>query len=301
MVIPIQSTRGSSEYLIGGEFRVNRLGYGTMQLTGPGTWGYPGNPDEAVRVLRRAVDLGVNFLDTADSYGPVVAEELIKRALHPYPSDLVIATKAGLARPGPGIWQPLGRPEYLRQQVEMSLRHLGVERIPLFQLHRIDPKVPLEDQVGELKDMRASGKIGSVGLSKVTLDQLKTAQAIVPIATVQNLYNVAYRSAEAMVDYTVARDIGFIPWFPLADGKLVKSSGPLRQLAADLGVTPSQLSLAWLLRRSQTMLPIPGTSKIHHLEENVAATQVVLSDREYAKIETAAATLFTRKAAVPGV
>jgi pyridoxine 4-dehydrogenase len=289
MATPAQSARASGEFVIGGEFPVNRLGYGTMQLTGPGTWGYPDDPDEAVRVLRRAVDLGVNFLDTADSYGPGVAEELVRKALHPYPGDLVIATKAGLARPGPGIWRPLGRPEYLRQQVEMSLRHLRLERIPLFQLHRVDPKVPLEDQVGELKSMRDSGKIGSVGLSKITVAQLKAAQAIVPIATVQNLYNLAYRSSEDLVDYTAVQGIGFIPWFPLASGKLARPSRPLGQLAANRGVAPSQLALAWLLRRSPTMLPIPGTSNVQHLEDNIAAAEVALSDGDCALIEAAVA------------
>ncbi len=279
--------KASGEFLIGGTLPVTRLGFGTMQLTGPGVWGDPDDPGEAVRVLRRAVELGVNFLDTADSYGPVVAEELIKKALFPYSDDLVIATKAGLTRHGPGIWRPVGRPEYLRQQAEMSLRHLGLERIPLFQLHRIDPQVPLADQVGELRNLRDEGKIAFIGLSEVTVGQLRAAQEIAPIATVQNLYNLANRSAEDLLDYSAAHSVGFIPWFPLATGDLAKPGGPLAGLAARHGATPSQLALAWLLHRSPVMLPIPGTSHAGHLEENVAAAQVSLSDDEYAALEAA--------------
>jgi pyridoxine 4-dehydrogenase len=287
MTTQAQPAKASGEFSIGGKLPVTRLGYGTMQLTGPGVWGDPKDPDEAVRVLRRAVDLGVNFLDTADSYGPVVAEELIKKALHPYPADLVIATKAGQTRPGPGIWVPLGRPDYLRQQAEMSLRHLGLEQIPLFQLHRIDPKVPLEDQVGELAKLRDEGKIGFIGLSEVTVGQLRAAQEIAPIATVQNLYNLANRSAEELLDYSAANDIGFIPWFPLATGELAKPGGPLAELAARRGASPSQLALAWLLRRSPVVLPIPGTSSVAHLEDNVAAAGIALSEGEYASLEAA--------------
>ncbi len=238
-------------------------------------------------MLRRAVDLGVNFLDTADSYGPAVAEELIRKALHPYPADLVIATKAGLTRQGPGRWAPVGRPEYLRQQAEMSLRHLGLEQIPLFQLHRIDPQVPLEDQLGELAKLRDEGKIGFIGLSEVTVDQLRAAQAITPVATVQNLYNLANRGAEELLDYSAANGIGFIPWFPLATGELARPGGPLAELAARRGASPSQLALAWLLRRSPVMLPIPGTSSTAHLEDNVAAAGIALSDGEYASLEAA--------------
>jgi aryl-alcohol dehydrogenase-like predicted oxidoreductase len=282
-----QPAKASGEFSIGGKLPVTRLGYGTMQLPGPGVWGDPKNPGEAVRVLRRAVDLGVNFIDTADAYGPVVAEALIKKALHPYPADLVIATKAGLTRQGPGIWTPVGRPEYLRQQAEMSLRHLGLERIPLFQLHRIDPQVPLEDQVGELAKLREEGKIGFIGLSEVTVDQLRAAQAVAPIATVQNLYNLANRSAEELLDYSAANSIGFIPWFPLATGKLAKPGGPLAELAARRGASPSQLALAWLLHRSPVVLPIPGTSSVAHLEDNVAAAGIALSEGEYAALEAA--------------
>jgi aryl-alcohol dehydrogenase-like predicted oxidoreductase len=258
-----------------------------MQLTGPGVWGEPKDPDEAVRVLRRAVDLGVNFLDTADAYGPVVAEPLIKKALHPYPADLVIATKVGHTRQGPGLWAPVGRPEYLRQQTEMALRLLGLEQIPLMQLHRIDPKVPLADQVGELAKLQEEGKIRFIGLSEVTVGQLRAAAEIAPIATVQNLYNLADRSAEELLDYSAANGIGFIPWFPLATGELAKPGGPLAALAAKRGATPSQLALAWLLHRSPAMLPIPGTSSVSHLEDNVAAAGIALSEGEYAALEAA--------------
>ncbi|MGH3245836.1 MAG: aldo/keto reductase [Trebonia sp.] len=282
-----QPAKASGEFSIGGKLPVTRLGYGTMQLTGPGVWGDPKDPDGAVRVLRRAVDLGVNFLDTADAYGPVVAEPLIKKALHPYPADLVIATKVGHTRQGPNSWTPVGRPEYLRQQTELSLRFLGLEQIPLMQLHRIDPKVPLEDQVGELAKLRQEGKIRYIGLSEVTVDQLRTAAEITPIATVQNLYNLANRSAEELLDYSAANSIGFIPWFPLATGELAKPGGPLASLAAKRGVSPSQLALAWLLHRSPAMLPIPGTSSVAHLEDNVAAAGIALSDGEYAALEAA--------------
>jgi pyridoxine 4-dehydrogenase len=287
MTTQAQPAKASGEFSIGGKLPVTRLGYGTMQLTGPGVWGDPKDPDEAVRVLRRAVDLGVNFLDTADAYGPVVAEPLIKKALHPYPADLVIATKVGHTRQGPGIWTPVGRPEYLRQQTEMSLRFLGLEQIPLMQLHRIDPQVALEDQVGELAKLREEGKIRFIGLSEVTVDQLRAASEIAPIATVQNLYNLANRSAEELLDYSAANGIGFIPWFPLATGELAKAGGPLAALAAERGATPSQLALAWLLRRSPVMLPIPGTSTVSHLEDNVAAAGIALSEGEYAALEAA--------------
>jgi pyridoxine 4-dehydrogenase len=282
-----QPAKTSGEFAIGGKLPVTRLGYGTMQLTGPGVWGDPEDPDEALRVLRRAVELGVNFLDTADSYGPAVAEELIRKALHPYPSDLVIATKAGLTRHGPGIWRPVGRPEYLRQQAELSLRRLGLEQIPLFQLHRIDPAVPLEDQVGELKSLQDEGKIGFIGLSEVTVDELKAAEEIAPIATVQNLYNLANRSSEELLNYSATHDIGFIPWFPLSTGELAKPGGPLGPLAERRGVSPSQLALAWLLHRSPVVLPIPGTSSVEHLDDNVAAAEIALSESEYAALEAA--------------
>ena len=287
MTTQAQPAKASGEFSIGGKLPVTRLGYGTMQLTGPGVWGDPKDPDEAVRVLRRAVDLGVNFLDTADAYGPVVAEPLIKKALHPYPADLVIATKVGHTRQGPSLWAPVGRPEYLRQQTEMALRLLGLEQIPLMQLHRIDPQVPLADQVGELAKLQEEGKIRFIGLSEVTVDQLRAAAEITPIATVQNLYNLANRSAEELLDYSAANGIGFIPWFPLATGELAKPGSPLAELAAERGATPSQLALAWLLRRSPAMLPIPGTASVAHLEDNVAAAGITLSDGEYAALEAA--------------
>ena len=287
MTTQATSAKASGEFSIGGTLPVTRLGYGTMQLPGPGVWGEPRDPDEAVRVLRRAVELGVDFLDTADSYGPVVAEELIKRALHPYPSGLVIATKAGLTRQGPGRWTPVGRPAYLRQQAEMSLRHLGLEQIPLFQLHRVDPEVPLEDQVGELAALRDEGKIGFIGLSEVTVGQVEAARAVTPIATVQNLYNLGNRSSEELLDYSAANGIGFIPWFPLATGELAKPGGPLAALADEHGASPSQLALAWLLHRSPVMLPIPGTASVAHLEDNVAAAGISLSDAEFAALEAA--------------
>ncbi|PZT98557.1 MAG: oxidoreductase [Gordonia sp. (in: high G+C Gram-positive bacteria)] len=268
----------SGQFAIGGSLSVNRLGYGTMQLTGPGVWGPPANPDEAVKVLRRAVDLGVNLIDTADSYGPAIAEPLIRQALHPYADDLVIATKAGLTRSGPGDWRPVGRPEYLRQQAEMSLRILDIERIPLFQLHRIDPKVDLADQIGELKLLQEEGKINQIGLSEVNVDQLIEAQKIVEIATVQNLYNLANRSAQPLLDHCTAENIGFIPWFPLATGELAGPGSKLAAIAEQKQASPSQLALAWLLAKSPVMLPIPGTSSVDHLEDNMAAADIELSE-----------------------
>ena len=271
----------SGSFTIGGDLPVVRLGYGTMQLTGEGVWGPPKDHDEAVRVLRRAVELGITFFDTADSYGPVVAEELLKEALHPYADDVVIATKAGLTRQGPGIWTPLGNPAYLRQQAELSLRRLGLERIDLFQLHRIDPAVRLEDQVGELAKLRDEGKVRHIGLSEVSVQQLLDAQAVTPIATVQNLFNLANRDAEELLDHCEKHDIGFIPWFPLATGELSKEDGPLAAAAKEHDATPSQLALAWLLKRSPVMLPIPGTSSVDHLESNTAAAGIELTDEEY--------------------
>jgi len=282
------SAAASGQFTIGGDLPVTRLGYGTMQLTGEGVWGQPRDHDEAVRVIRRAVELGVTFFDTADSYGPDVAEPLLREALHPYGDDVVIATKAGLTRPGPGDWRPVGRPEYLRQQVEMSLRILGLDRIDLFQLHRIDPAVPVADQVGELAALQQEGKIRHIGLSEVSVDELKEAQQTATIASVQNLYNLASRDAEALLDHSEAEGIAFIPWFPLATGALAAPGGPLDALATEHDATPSQLALAWLLRRSPVMLPIPGTSSVSHLEDNVAAAQIDLSDDEFAALTKAA-------------
>ena len=279
--------KASGTYRIGGDLTVDRLGYGAMQITGPGVWGDPKDPGEAVRVLRRAVELGVTFIDTADSYGPFVSEQLIRAALHPYADDLVIATKAGLTRSGPHDWRPVGRPEYLRQQCELSLRHLGLEQIPLYQLHRIDPKVPLADQLGELALLKQEGKIGHIGLSEVSVAEIEAAQAITPIVSVQNLYNVANRQSEEVLEYCERNDLAFIPWFPIATGELAKPGGPLDAIAREHGATPAQLALAWLLRRSPVMLPIPGTSSVAHLEENVAAAQVQLTDDEYAALTKA--------------
>ncbi|WDL95120.1 aldo/keto reductase [Alicyclobacillus sp. ALC3] len=275
------SAKQSGSFTIGGDLTVNRLGYGAMQLTGPGIWGDPRDPEEAVRVLRRATELDVTFIDTADSYGPFVSEMLIKKALHPYPQDLVIATKAGLTRSGPNDWRPVGRPEYLRQQVHLSLRHLGLERIDLLQLHRIDSKVPLEEQVGELKLLQEEGKIRHIGLSEVTVEQIEAASKIAQIVSVQNLYNLAKRDAEPVLAYCEAHQIAFIPWFPLATGQLAKAGGPLDEMAKRLDVKPSQLALAWLLKRSPVMLPIPGTSSVAHLEENMAAVGIELHDADF--------------------
>src|SRR5579875_8307 len=278
----------SGTFELGGDLRVNRLGYGAMQLTGDGVWGPPADREEAIRVLRRAVEEGVNLIDTADSYGPAVAEELIREALHPYPDDLVIATKAGLVRPGPGDWQPLGRPEYLRQQCELSLRRLGLERIDLFQLHRIDPAVPVAESLGALVELQQEGKIRHIGLSEVSVAELQEAQRTATIASVQNLYNLADRSAEDLLDHCTEEGIAFIPWFPLATGKLAQEGGPLDEIAEEVGARPSQLALAWLLRRSPVMLPIPGTSSVSHLEDNLAAASIELTDDQYERLAEAA-------------
>ncbi|MQY05130.1 aldo/keto reductase [Actinomadura macrotermitis] len=274
----------SGTFEIGGDLPVRRLGFGAMQLTGPGVWGEPADRDEALRVLRRAVELGVTFVDTADSYGPFVSEELIAEALHPYAEDLVVATKGGLTRTGPNVWLPVGRPEYLRQCVEMSLRRLKLERIDLYQLHRIDPKVPLEEQLGVLRDMRDEGKIRHIGLSEVSVEEIGRARAIVEIATVQNLYNLTERKSQDVLEYCEREGIGFIPWFPLATGQLAAPGGVLAAAAERHGATPAQLALAWLLRRSPVMLPIPGTSKVAHLEENLAGAGIELSEDEVAEL-----------------
>ena len=254
----VPNASASGTFALGGDLSVNRLGFGSMQLTGPGVWGDPSDPDEAVRVLRRAVELGVNLIDTADSYGPLVAERLIKQALHPYAADLVIATKAGLTRPGPGEWVPDGRPAYLRERAESSLTNLGLERIDLFQLHRIDPKVELEDQIGELKLLQDAGKIRHIGLSEVTIAQLEAASNVATITTVQNLYNLEDRSSGDLLDHATRLGIGFIPWFPLATGALTGDRSAIVHIAERLGATTSQLALAWLLKRSPVMLPIPS-------------------------------------------
>lgn len=278
----------SETFSLGGDLTVNRLGYGAMRLTGEGIWGYPADRDNAIAVLRRAVELGINLIDTADSYGPHVNEELIKEALHPYADGLVVATKAGLLRTGPGEWPILGKPAYLRASAEASLRRLGVERIDLFQLHRIDPDYPLEDQVGELRKLQEEGKIRHIGLSEVDVEQLEAARAVAPIVSVQNLYNLANRQHEAVLDYTTEHGIAFIPWFPVASGEIARPGGVLDTAAREHGATPAQLALAWLLRRAPNVLPIPGTSSIAHLEENTAARTIELTDEEFEKLSALA-------------
>ena len=280
------AAQGSGTFGIGSDLTVNRLGFGAMRLTGKGVWGPPDDRDECIRVLRRAVELGVNFIDTADSYGPYVSEKLIREALHPY-DGVVVATKAGLLRTGPDVWPVLGFPAYLRQECEMSLRRLGVDTIDLFQLHRIDDKFPAEDQIGELVALQQEGKIRHIGLSEVDVDQLKAAQKTATIMSVQNMYNITVRSAEPVLEACEAQGIGFIPWFPLAAGPLAAPGGPLQRIADDHHATPSQLALAWLLKRSPVMLPIPGTSKVAHLEENVAAAGIELSDEEFETLSKA--------------
>ncbi|MST33820.1 oxidoreductase [Acidimicrobiaceae bacterium USS-CC1] len=271
--------RRSGTFEFGG-MTVHRLGYGAMRLTGRGIWGEPKDRDEARAVLRRALELGVDFIDTADSYGPYISEDLIREALHPYPEELVIATKAGLTRTGPDEWHPVGRPEYLRQECEMSLRRLGVERIDLFQLHRIDPKVPAEEQFGLLRDLLDEGKVRAVGLSEVSVEEIEAARRVVPVVTVQNLYNLANRQSEEVLDFCEQQGIGFIPWFPIAAGDLARPGGPVDDVVKESGATPSQVALAWLLARSPVMLPIPGTSSVGHLEENCAAAEVQLTPEQ---------------------
>ncbi|MCO7125526.1 aldo/keto reductase [Sporolactobacillus shoreicorticis] len=281
MVEQTITAASAGTFKIGGDLPVNRLGYGTMQLTGPGVWGDPKNPDEAVHVLQTAVDLGVNFIDTADAYGPYIANDFVKKALHPYPSDLVIATKVGNTRQGPDRWIPVGRPEYLRQQVEMNLRTLGQDSIDLLQLHRIDPKVPLADQIGELALMKLEGKIRHIGLSQVSVGELQAANEITPIVSVQNLYNLAKRDSEMVLNYCEKEKIAFIPWFPLATGQLAKEGGPLDKIAKKYNAKPAQIALAWLLKRSPVVLPIPGTSSVAHVKENITAAGITLSDEDF--------------------
>jgi pyridoxine 4-dehydrogenase len=276
----------SGSFALGGDLPVSRLGYGAMRITGEGIWGPPRDHDEAVRVLRRAVELGVDFIDTADSYGPFVSEDLIREALHPY-DGVVIATKGGLTRSGPGVWEQLARPEYLRQCVEMSLRRLGVERIDLWQLHRIDPQVPLEDSLGAVKELQDAGKIRHLGLSEVSVDQIEQARRVVDVVSVQNLYNLGNRQSEQVLDHCEREGIAFIPWYPVAAGDLAKPGGLLDEIAAAHDATHAQLALAWLLRRSPVMLPIPGTSSVTHLEENCAAATVTLTDEEYDRLTAA--------------
>jgi pyridoxine 4-dehydrogenase len=264
------------EFTIGNDLRIARLGFGAMRITGDGIWGVPRDRAEAKRVLRRALELGVNFIDTADSYGPSVSEEIIAESLYPYPTDLVIATKGGFDRPGPNKWVENGRPEHLRTACEGSLRRLRLERIDLYQLHRIDPKVRPEDQLGALKELQQQGKIRHIGLSEVNVRQIQYARGIVPIVTVQNRYSLADRGSEDVLDFCEREGVGFIPWFPLAAGRLSQPESPIRRVAAQLNATPSQVALAWLLARSPVMLPIPGTSSTNHLEENISAASLKL-------------------------
>jgi len=285
----------SGQFTLGGDLTVYRLGFGAMRLTGPGIWGPPADKQEAIAVLHRALELGINLIDTADSYGPEVSESLIAEALFPYPKDLVIATKGGLLRTGPGQWPADGRPEHLRVALEGSLQRLRVDHIDIYQFHRPDPKVPFEDSVGALAKMREEGKIRHIGLSNVTMDQLARAQKIVPIVTVQNHYNLAMRESEhmtvaeseEMIDLCARQGIGFIPWSPLAFGELARSGSAIDQIAKLHNAQPSQIALAWLLKRSSSMLPIPGTSTVKHLEENVVGATIKLSQEEFDTIDQA--------------
>jgi pyridoxine 4-dehydrogenase len=277
----------TSTYTIGGDLEVRRLGFGAMRITGDGIWGPPEDPDNAKAVLRRVLELGVNLIDTADSYGPDVSEELIAETLHPYPEGLVIATKGGLRRTGPGQWPRDAHPDRLRECLEGSLRRLRVDRIDLYQLHSPDPKVPLEDSLGALKEAQEQGKIRHIGVSNVSADELERARAVVDVVTVQNRYNLLDRHSEAVLDACEAAGIGFIPWFPLATGDLARSGGPLDELARAHDATPGQLAIAWLLARSPVMLPIPGTASIAHLEENVAAGELTLEPSEFDRLAAA--------------
>ena len=278
----------AGEFLIGDDLRVTRLGYGAMRITGDGIWGEPADRPEAIRVLRRAVELGINFIDTADSYGPYVSEEIIAEALHPYPANLVIATKGGFERSGPNKWTENGKPEHLRAACEGSLRRLRLDRIDLYQLHRIDPKVPADDQLGTLKDLQAEGKIKHIGLSEVSVQQIQHAQTIVRVVSVQNRYSMTDRGSENVLEYCEKGNLAFIPWFPLAAGKLSGPDSPVERVAAQLKATPSQIALAWLLARSPVMLPIPGTSKVKHLEENIAAAGLKIDQKKMQELTRAA-------------
>src|SRR4051794_8034490 len=278
----------SDVFRIGGDLPVHRLGYGAMQLPGPGVWGEPADRDGALRVVRAAGEQGVDFIDPADSYGPAVSEQIIAEALHPYPENLVIATKAGFARTGPGEWTVVGRPAYLKQQVELSLRYLKVDTIDLLQLHRIDPEVPLADQLGAFLELREQGKVRHIGLSEVSVDQLRAAQEITGIVSVQNLYNLTNRQSQDVLDVCTAEGIAFIPWFPIATGDLARPDSPVAAVAKRLDATPSQVALAWLLATSPVILPIPGTKSVEHLTENMGAAQLTLSDEDVAELEALA-------------
>jgi pyridoxine 4-dehydrogenase len=276
------------EILIGNDLRVARLGFGAMRITGKGIWGEPADRATAIRVLRRAVELGINFIDTADSYGPAVSEEIIAEALHPYPAGLVIATKGGFDRPGPDKWVENGKPEHLKAACEGSLRRLHLDRLELYQLHRIDPKVPVDEQLGTLKDLQAQGRIRHIGLSEVSVRQIKHAQTIVPIVSVQNRYSVTDRGSEDVLEYCEQEGIAFIPWYPLAAGQLSGAGSAVSRAAAQLKATPSQVALAWLLSRSPVILPIPGTSSVEHLEENIAATGLKIDENPMRELSKSA-------------
>jgi len=282
------NAKASGTFSLGGDIPVHRLGFGAMRITGEGVWDEPRNPENAKKVLQRAAELGVNFIDTADAYGPDVSERLIGEALAPYTGGVVIATKGGLTRQGPNKWLPVGRPEYLAQQVEMSLRRLKLDRIELWQLHRIDPKVPVEESLGIIKDFQKAGKIRHVGLSEVKPHEIEQARKVIDIVSVQNKYNIGDRAHEDTLEYCEKHNIAFIPWFPVAAGKLAQPGGKLDSAAKKYGATVSQLSLAWLLQRSPVILPIPGTSSVEHLEENIGAAQVELSAAEWKEIEDSA-------------
>jgi aryl-alcohol dehydrogenase-like predicted oxidoreductase len=279
----------SGTFKIGGDLPVVRLGFGAMRITGPGIWGEPADHDECIAVLRRAIELGITLIDTADSYGPFVSERLIAEALHPYPKNLVIATKAGLQRSGPDQWEPDGRPQHLRERCEGSLKRLKVDRIDLFQLHRIDAKVPLEDQIGTLNELQKEGKVRHLGLSEVTVDEIERVRKLARIATVQNLYNLSDRHSEAVLNYCTREGLGFIPWFPLATGSLAKPGSRLADAAKRLDASPGQVALAWLLKKSPVMLPIPGTSKVHHLESNTEAALLEIDDDLFRELESQSA------------
>ena len=282
-----QPAKKAGEFL-GNDLRVTRLGFGAMRITGPGIWGEPADRAEAIQVLRRAVELGINFIDTADSCGPYVSEEIIAEALHPYPAHLVIATKGGFDRPGPDLWVENGRPEHLRSACEGSLRRLRLDRIDLYQLHRIDPKLPAEDQLGTLKDLQAQGKIKHIGLSEVSVRQIEHARTILPIVSVQIRYSIADRGSEDVLEYCEKEKMVFIPWFPLAAGKVSGADSPVSRVAERWKATPSQVALAWLLSRSPVLLPIPGTSKIAHLEDNVAAAGLKIEQNQMQELRLAA-------------
>jgi pyridoxine 4-dehydrogenase len=284
MTTTARPAEASGTFVIG-DIPVHRLGFGAMQLTGDGVWGEPEDHDEAIAVLRRAVELGINLIDTADSYGPEVSERLIAEALHPYPENLLIATKPGFQRPGPNQWVEDGRPEHLREAVEGSLRRLKLERIDLLQLHRIDPKVPMGDQIGALVDLQREGKIRHIGLSEVSVKQIEAVRRITPIVSVQNRYNLVDRQSEDVLEHCTQENVGFIPWFPLATGELAKHDGPLTRASKRLNAKPAQIALAWLLQKSRVMLPIPGTSKVKHLEENTAAALINLDDSTMEELE----------------